>query len=147
MKDHITIDDLHALWEKTRVEPEIVRGALTRVSPAWKLVEKPPEGEDGCHAFVRGSIQVLFSVSREADGNIWVHVSLCGRTGEKKYYLPSFEDIKRVKHDFIGPDRWAYQVFPSEKQYINRHACVLHLFALLDGSPALPDFTRGIGCI
>jgi hypothetical protein len=52
--------------------------------------------------------------------------------------------MKRVKHDFIGPDKWAYQVFPSESQYINQNPYVLHLFSLLENRPALPDFTRGL---
>ena len=52
-----------------------------------------------------------------------------------------------MKNDFIGLDRWAYQVLPPEKDYINDHPCVLHLFALLDGEPVLPDFSWGIGRI
>jgi hypothetical protein len=96
---------------------------------------------------MRGSTQVLFSVLRFEDGRTWIHVSLAGRPAPNKWYLPSYEDVQRVKHDFIGPDRWAYQVFPSEKQYVNQHPYVLHLYALLDGSPALPDFTWGLGTI
>ena len=52
-----------------------------------------------------------------------------------------------MKNDFIGSDRWAYQVFPDEKHYINQHPCVLHLFSLLENRPALPDFTMGLGGI
>jgi hypothetical protein len=56
--------------------------------------------------------------------------------------------MKRVKNDFIGEDRWAYQVFPSSKEYVNTNPNVLHLFSLFeDGAPALPDFTWGLGSL
>jgi hypothetical protein len=74
-----------------------------------------------------------------------VHVSACGRTAKGSFYLPSWEEFKRVKNDFIGEDNWAYQIFPPKKDYINQHACVLHLFALFENKAALPDFTRGTG--
>jgi hypothetical protein len=90
---------------------------------------------------------VIFSVCRYDDGEIWVHASVCGRKGRGEFYLPDFNEIKRVKHDFIGPDRWAYQVFPSEKEYVNVNPYVLHLYARMDGKPALPDFTWGTGQI
>jgi hypothetical protein len=139
----MTASDLKAVWEKSRVDPSIIRAALTRVPPSWTLVEEILNGA----AFVRGSIQVLMSVARYEDGNIWIHASACGRRGKKDFYLPSFEELKRVKNDFIGADRWAYQVFPDEKHYVNQHPCVLHLFSLFENRPALPDFTRGTGGI
>jgi len=98
-------------------------------------------------AFRRGTLQVIISVAYEDDHQIWVHVSVCGRKGAHSYYLPDFEELKRVKNDFIGTDKWAYQVFPDEKHYINQHPCVLHLFSLLENKPALPDFTGGTGSI
>ena len=156
MKPLPTLEQLRAVWEKTRVDPSIVDAYLQRVKPSWHLFETPQRGEDGCHGFRRGNIQVLVSVSREEDGNIWIHVSLCGRRGPDttwgrqpptSYFLPSQEDLKRVKNDFIGDDRWAYQVFPDEANYINQNPYVLHLYALLENRNALPDFTHGIGSI
>lgn len=140
---HPSQDQIDAAERLAFVDDSIVRAALSRVPPSWKLIQKMPEGG----AFTRGSIQVLYTVQRYDDGRIWVHASACGRTGEKSWYLPSFDDLKRVKHDFIGEDKWAYQVFPSTKQYIKQHPYVLHLYALMDGSPALPDFTWGLGSI
>jgi len=142
-----TIDEVRAVWEKRRVDPDIIRAAVARVAPSWRMMDKPAEDEDACHWFVRGTIQVLMSVLREDDGNIWIHVSLCGRRNGGSYYLPTFEDVKRVKNDFIGEDRWAYQVFPSQKDYVNQNPYVLHLYALFENRPALPDFTHGIGSI
>jgi hypothetical protein len=139
----IPAEQLEAIDAMARVDDAVVRAAMSRVPASWKLVEKMPAGG----AFVRGSIQVLYTVSRYEDGRIWVHASAAGRRGENSWFLPTFEDLKRVKHDFIGEDRWAYQVFPSSKDYVNQHPYVLHLYALMDGSPALPDFTMGLGTI
>jgi hypothetical protein len=139
----VSPEQLAAAEAKARVDDSIVRGVLARVPPSWQFIEHFGSGG----AFRRGNIQVLFTVSRQDDGRIWVHASACGRRGPQSWFLPDWEDMKRVKHDFIGPDRWAYQVFPSEKDYVNQHAYVLHLYALLDGEPALPDFTRRLGSI
>lgn len=92
-------------------------------------------------------MQVIFSVLRYEDGRIWIHVSACLRTTSGGFMLPGWEDMKRMKNDFIGEDKWAYQVFPSAKDYINHNPWVLHLFALFDGAPALPDFTWGLGTL
>lgn len=142
-----TLEELRAVFEQTRPDPAIVRAALQRIKPSWTLLEKPAnEGVDSCHVFRRGTVQALWSMSREADGHDWIHVSLCGRRGKNEFYLPSYEDVQRVKRDFLG-DMWAYQVFPNEANYINQNPYVLHLWARFDGSPALPDFTHGLGVI
>lgn len=145
----MSLEDVRAVIARDRPTEEEVRGMLARVPPSWSMIMDGAQGnliEDG-GAFRRGSIQVLMTLSRESDGELWVHVSACGRTAARKFHLPSWEDMGRVKADFIGEDAWAYQVFPSAKDYINQHPCVLHLFARLDGKPALPDFTKGTGGI
>jgi hypothetical protein len=139
------IDDVEA---KCRVDEDVIRGIMARVPPSWDLIQHLPAGG----AFRRGNLQVLFTVQKYENcfthaWETWVHASVCGRRGEHRWYLPDWEEVKRVKHDFIGEDRWAYQVFPSSKDYVNQHAYVLHLYALLDGEPALPDFTWGLGTI
>jgi len=139
----ITDEQLDAVEKLAYVEPEIVRACMSRVPPSWKLIRAMPNGG----AFFRANIQVLYTVQRYDDGRIWIHVSACGRRGENSWFLPDWEQFKRVKHDFIGEDRWAYQVFSSAKDYINQHPYCLHLYALMDGKPALPDFTYGLGTI
>lgn len=139
----VSLEQMEAIEEKARVDDSIVQGVMARVPPGWNLIEKLPAGG----AFFRSGLQVMFTVQRYGDGKTWLHCSVCGRRGPSNYFLPDWEQLKRVKHDFIGEDRWAYQVFPSAKDYVNHHAYVLHLFALLDGEPALPDFTWGLGTI
>jgi len=142
-----TFEQLLEIHEKTKVDPTIVSAYIQRVKPSWAMIERPPEGMDGAYAFRRGVIQVLVSLRWEEDHNIWIHASLCGRRSETSYFLPSQDDVKRVKNDFIGENKWAYQIFPDEANYINQNPYVLHLFALLENRPALPDFTHGLGTI
>ncbi len=135
---------IEAVTRKAYVESAIVRGVLARVPASWTMEQMVgPQTA----AFRRGAIQVLLSVARYDDGRIWLHVSAAGRTGPERWHLPSWEDMKRVKNDFIGADRWAYQVFPDERSYVNKNAYVLHLYSLLEGEPALPDFTWGLGVL
>ena len=143
-----TQEQIDAAEKKAYVDPDVVRAAMSRVPPSWNRIMSDVSGG----AFIRSSldqrsIQVIYTVQRYDDGRIWVHVSACGRSGSSNFFLPSWDEMKRVKNDFIGEDKWAYQVFPSAKDYINQHPCVLHLFALMDGAPALPDFTWGLGTL
>jgi hypothetical protein len=125
------------------VDEPVILQALARVSPSWELIQRLHSGG----AFWRDNLQVLFTVQRYGDGKIWLHVSACGRTGPNSWFLPNWDQLKQVKSDFIGVDSWAYQVFPPSKDYINHHEYVLHLFAPMDGVPALPDFTWGLRSI
>lgn len=146
-------EQLEAIDAATHVDNNIVRAVLSRVPPSWTMIRPMPSGA----YFKRGSLQVGYTVQRYGGSDIWVHASVCGRkapsvrslgpTHESTFFLPTFEDLKRVKADFIGEDRWAYQVFPSSKDYVNHNPYVLHLYALMDGKPALPDFTMGLGTI
>lgn len=139
-----TQEQLDAVDQKAQVDDSIVRATLARIPPAWNCIQSFPSGA----AFKRGSLQVMISVLRYDDGRIWKHISVCGRTGPSCYHLPTWEDLKRVKNDFIGEERWAYQVLPNSKQYINQNPYVLHLYSLFeDGAMALPDFTWGLGTL
>jgi len=142
MKGHPTLEELRDVHDRYPVDPAQVRAMLARVPPSWTLLERSQDGA----AFRRSTIQVLISLELYDDHALWVHVSLCGRTGQAKFCLPSWEELKRVKQDFIG-DRWAYQVLPPASEYVNQHPYVLHLFARFEGEPALPDFTRGLGVL
>jgi len=142
MREPPSIAELNTIRLRFMPESEVVRAYMARIPPAWELIEKSADGA----AFRRGSLQVLVSLSKYASGQIWIHVSVTGRTGQARFHLPTWEELKRVKHDFIG-DRWAYQVFPPESEYINQCETCLHLFSQYSGEPALPDFTRGMGTL
>ena len=139
----VSEEDFQKMQSDRAVDPSVLRGVLARIPPSWSLVQTSLDGA----AFARGQIEVVLSVAYELDHRIWVHVSAAGFRKGSGEYLPTWEEMLRVKNDFIGEDKWAYQVFPSSKDYVNINPYVLHLFALLDGEPALPDFTGGTGSI
>lgn len=145
MEDKISQEQIDAVEAKASVDDATIRAYFMRIPPAWTFVGQAGYASGGL--FIRGSIQVIATVLRYEDGNIWVHISTCIRKGAQSFETPSHEELKRVKNDFIGTDAWAYQVFPDEKHYINQHPNVLHLYGLLDGKSALPDFTWGLGSL
>lgn len=129
---------------RCRVDEDVVKAYLLRIPVTWTGIAGMHGGGGG--AFRRNGIQVLASLQRYPDGEVWIHVSACRRTGPKNFGLLTYEEFGRVKQDFIG-DQWAYQVFAPESDHVNHHPCVLHLWSRLDGKPALPDFTSGIGTL
>ena len=133
------LDEIQARYP--RADPGEVRAYLARVPASWALLH----AEDDGAAFRRGSLQVIVSLAVYDDHRLWLHVSVSGVRSSGQRFLPDWEDLKRVKHDFVGEERWAYQVLPPGKQYVNICPYALHLFALLDGTSALPDFCRGSG--
>lgn len=60
--------------------------------------------------------------------------------------LPGLRDIKDIKRIFVGANRSALSMLPSEHNYVNQHPYVLHLWSCLD-KDVLPDFTHGTGSI
>ena len=73
-------------------------------------------------------IQVLRSISTVQDGSQWIHVSL-SRTDR----LPTYEEMVKVKNEFIGGGREAYQVFARDEDHVNVHSKCLHLWSPIDG--------------
>jgi hypothetical protein len=81
-------------------------------------------------------VVVIESVTRERDGRRWHHVSLA-----RSSRLPTWEDVRLVRADFIGEDRESYQVFPPDSRWVNDNKYVLHLWCCLDAPDGvLPDF-------
>lgn len=128
-------------------------GALPE-SEAWEILgryvpEKLPPGwqseqvgDDGASYRNRRTGQaVIISVSREADGRRWVHVSTSFATR-----VPTYAELAEVKRLWIGDDRRAMQLFVERAKHVNLHPHTLHLWHCVDGD-GLPDFTRGTGSV
>lgn len=99
----------------------------------WMELRAPLPGQ---HAYGhRGStLVVLESSAVHTDGREWLHVS-CSHPDR----LPSWEELKLVKHVFVGKGRTALQVFPAERQWVNIHPYCLHLWCCLD-EEIVPEF-------
>jgi hypothetical protein len=84
---------------------------------------------------------VILSARREEDGHDWLHVSL-----SRADRLPDYDDLCKVKRDWVGRFRKAIQVFPPEDEHVNVHPRTLHLWGCLSSDP-LPDFRYEDGSI
>ena len=106
--------------------------------PHWREVERNLDGAKYIGKRPMGVMSVIVSGAVERDGNRWLHVS-CARPDR----LPTWDDLTFVKATWIGPDRYALQVFPPVTRYVNIHPFCLHLWHCLDGWP-LPEFSGQI---
>lgn len=111
----------------------------TVLPPLWAILER---GEDGAKYLADTlGLAAILSCRIEADGRAWLHLSV-----SRSSRVPSWRELRECKDIFLG-DREAYSVMPPESRYVNLHPFCLHMFALLDGSTALPDFTGGSGSL
>ncbi len=106
----------------------------------WRRVNAGGDGD--MWATLDNALKVIWSISIEQDGRLWMHVSV-----SRPDRLPSYNDMKRVKHLFIGDERNAYSVWAADPAHVNLHSRCLHLWCVLDGADPLPDFSRGGGSI
>lgn len=124
----------------TSINALAVRRSLNRDIPRWGAPELfGPDGWRFVHSSGRRSC--IVTCAPDDDGTEWLHASITGDGA-----VPSYEDLKAVHRAVFGAG-WSYQVFTPPADHVNIHPHALHLFGRLDGSPALPDFTRGSGSI
>ena len=96
--------------------------------------------EQGAFYRSKDGLVVGLSCKREEDEKRWAHAS-CSR----KARMPSYDDLALVKRVFIGPGRFAYQVFAPASEHYSLHPFCLHLWACIDAGERgamLPDFLR-----
>jgi hypothetical protein len=116
--------------------PEWAEQLVAEASPLmWRKLEAAPD----CRAFrhITGSLVVLITGSVEEDGKRWLHVS-CSHA----QWLPSWEELRMVKDQFIGKERKAIVVLPVAAEHVSHHPYCLHLWHCADADP-LPNFLRG----
>jgi hypothetical protein len=102
----------------------------------WEIIQ--PWG-DGYALRERGGLRLLIDCSFKADGKAWLHVSI-----SRKTYLPSWDDMKRVKREFIGDGNVAVMVFPAAADYVNIHPNCHHLWHCVEGE-TICNFTADLG--
>ncbi len=118
--------------------PENVLGLVkAHISPnpvgMWR---RNSERHDGvCYESVMHPFSVISSVCIEDDGKRWLHVSFA-----HPKRMPTYDEIQKVRKDFIGEDKYAIMVFPEKDKYVNIHPFCLHLWHCIDGHP-LPEFS------
>lgn len=117
------------------LRPESARPYPAFPPKGWEIVQ--PWG-DGYALREPGGLRLLIDAEIKADGMAWLHVSV-----SRKNYPPSWDDLKRVKRDFIGPDYAAIMVFPPDEDFVNIHPHCHHLWHCIDNNP-VPNFTGEI---
>lgn len=91
-------------------------------------------------AWTFNGLFIMASAGEYDDGKEWLHISV-----SRKSRLPTYEELTRIKRDFIGDDKKAVFVLPEKEKHVNIHNYCLHLFYSAENP--LPDFTGGIGSI
>lgn len=89
----------------------------------------------------RDGRSVLISAGVKEDDSRWAHISVA-----RQNRIPSYKDLAEVKDLFVGPDRYALQVFAPASEHVNLHPYCLHLWVPMDRYP-LPNFVSEDGMI
>lgn len=100
-----------------------------------------PDGWQFDHLDGTGRVIVTVAPAPGSDAD-WIHASISWVD-----HMPTYADLKLLHDVAFGDKRWAYQVFAPASDHVNIHERALHLYGRLDGQPALPDFTYGMGQI
>lgn len=79
------------------------------------------------HGIVK--LTVMRSRSVMQNGDVYIHVSVA-----RPDRLPTWEELSKVKSEFIGEEVAAYHVIPARKDYVNIHNFCLHIWAPEDQS-------------
>ena len=94
------------------------------------------EGKKYIKAWTFNGLMVMASAGEYADGKEWLHISV-----SRKSRIPSYEEMTRVKRDFIGDDKKAVFVLPEKENHVNIAEHCLHLFYSAENP--LPEFSLG----
>lgn len=104
-------------------------------APGWHMIAESADGQayrdnSGMSVIISGELH---------ESKKWAHLSFARKTR-----LPSYADMIRVKHVFLGDDKKALMVLPGIDEWVNIHPFCLHLYHCLDND-GLPDFRGFIG--
>lgn len=77
---------------------------------------------------------VLRSLSTMKNGERWIHVSVA-----LPRRMPSWEDLSKIKNEFLGRDVNAIQVLASDDTHVNIHFFCLHLWLPLQETSRIPN--------
>lgn len=124
-------------WQEARERLE----ALLPTTPpgSWKRI-RTEFAKRGNLAHFENAVGVTVLVSAAPfGGRWWAHLSARGPNR-----LPTWEELRGAKLLFLGPHRKAVQIFPKQKDYVNLHPHVLHLWCCLEPEgDGLPGFGQG----
>lgn len=101
------------------------------------VIQHTDDGGSGEVWFGRVSGSVIWS-----NGGGWEHVSFAPF---KRYYMPSWDDMCRIKNIFFYPEEVAVQYHPAESEYVNNLQNCLHLWRPTEQTmPVPPSWMVGV---
>jgi hypothetical protein len=109
--------------------------ALTALG--WQQVRR---NLDGIGSWRRRDQQLTHSVAREADGQVWAHISLSNRGNT----MPGWYEVQRLSR-LLYPDRFGIIPVAPESRHVNI-ANVIHVWVCLTAD-SCPDFSHGMNSI
>lgn len=95
------------------------------VPDCWSRIVRRVRGE--CWG-EPGGLRVIASRDTMVDSSTWLHVSV-----SRQDRLPSWEDLRRIKDEFVGRSEIAIQVLPPDREYVDCHPYCLHLWSPDEG--------------
>jgi hypothetical protein len=106
-----------------------------RIPNGWRQERHGPCGF-AYHA--ASGLSVIETVGDPQEYGEWLHIS-----ASRPERVPSWTDMTMIKRILLGGDTQAIMVIPTEREYVNIHPNVLHLWHRLDGETA-PHFALEI---
>ena len=108
-----------------------------RTPPSYWLrrndLEKPSSEEEiWTNKF--SDLRVARTVLKTVGDVYWLHVS-----ASRQFRPPSWMELTKVKDEFVGSDREAYQVFGPAMSHSGVHEFCLHLWWPMDGVSRVAD--------
>lgn len=125
-------DDREAKIQEVAALNEATFKPANAVPKHYRKIADALDGE----AWEYNGLKVIRS-GEERNGKKWIHVSF-----SRKSKMPSYDDMVRVKRDFIGEHGKAIMVLPEAKNHVNIHPFCLHLYHC-EGDDGLPEFSWG----
>ena len=108
-----------------------------QILPNWSEVSSPAPDHQRVFRHRLIPLQVIYSRSISLiDGSEWHHVSL-----SRLDRIPTWDEVMKVKNDFLGEDVEAYQVLTRKQDHVNIHPNCLHFFSRTDGKRVVLNLT------
>ena len=120
IKDATYFPTPQAIYKELPVDKAMGKGAIEYMK-AWTF----------------NGLLIMASVGEYDDGNEWLHISI-----SRKSRIPTYDELTRIKRDFIGDDKKAIMVLPEKEKHVNIAENCLHLF--YSEKNQLPEFSNGL---
>lgn len=93
----------------------------------WQEQFSPIPDIANAYRNLKNGMVVICGIDSMQNGSKFIHIS-CSFPD----HLPSWNELKQVKDDFLGTDSYAYQVLPPTSEFINFHNYCLHLYSPIE---------------